>query len=110
MSLLGLGAPHSRRFHTRGRPLCAHTGQPASLPPLPRWDIALLACLALSEAPWVRDDLAALLWPGRSRDQSRASLRQELLHIRRAFGWAPNGNAGSGLLSLPLHLAEVDVV
>jgi TolB-like protein/DNA-binding SARP family transcriptional activator len=105
----GSGNPPLTRICLLGR-FAAWRADGAPAPRLGRRGVALLACLALSEAPWVRDDLAALLWPGRSRDQSRASLRQELLHIRRAFGWAPNGNAGSGLLSLPLDLAEVDVV
>lgn len=59
--------------------------------------VALLAMLTLTEVPPARDELAALLWPGRSTEQARGSLRQELLRLRRAFGWSAGG---------PLLLAE----
>lgn len=75
---------------------------------LGRRTMALLACLAMQDTPWARDDLAALLWPGRSLDQMRGSLRQELLRLRRAFGWSATGNGAS--LGLPPGQAEVDVV
>ncbi len=48
---------------------------------------AILAMLALSGAGAVaRDRLAATLWPDRSEEQARASLRQELSSLRRALG------------------------
>lgn len=50
-----------------------------------RRSMALLACLADPECAWTRERLAALLWPGRGVEQARASLRQELLRLRRAL-------------------------
>lgn len=79
---------------------------------LGRRTLALLACLAASPQPWSRDDLAELLWPGRSLNQRRGSLRQELLRLRRALGWkADTGAPGTELpLGLPPDAHRIDVV
>lgn len=79
---------------------------------LGRRAIALLACLAASRTPWSRDELASLLWPGRSLKQQRGSLRQELLRLRRALGWKPEiGTPGTELtLGLPIDVENIDVV
>jgi TolB-like protein len=47
---------------------------------------ALLACLAEADAGWTRERIVALLWPRSGAVQGRASLRQELLRLRRALG------------------------
>lgn len=48
---------------------------------------AILAMLALAPTAAVaRDRLAATLWPDRSEEQARASLRQELSKLRTALG------------------------
>lgn len=46
----------------------------------------LLACLAEPGMGWTRERIVALLWPDRGVEQGRASLRQELLRLRRALG------------------------
>lgn len=51
-----------------------------------RRSLALLTCLAVKESCWNRNEMATLLWPGRDPAQARASLRQELLRLREAFG------------------------
>lgn len=52
---------------------------------------AMLAMLALAPGGAIaRDRLAATLWPDRSEEQARASLRQELSSLRRVLG-ADNG-------------------
>ncbi|MGG5820044.1 BTAD domain-containing putative transcriptional regulator [Falsiroseomonas sp. HW251] len=96
-------APRARIRLLGGFEVHREDGAPVS--GLGRRGIALLACLALAEQPWTRDDLAALLWQGRSVEQARGSLRQELLRVRRALDW-PAG----GPLHLPSHLAEVDAI
>ncbi|WP_431271149.1 BTAD domain-containing putative transcriptional regulator [Dankookia sp. P2] len=78
---------------------------------LGRRTIALLACLSASDESWTRDDLAELLWSGRSLDQRRASLRQELLRLRRALGWRAGDDAApQGRVRLPEKAVEIDVV
>nr|WP_242481753.1 BTAD domain-containing putative transcriptional regulator [Paracraurococcus ruber] len=78
---------------------------------LGRRSVALLACLAAPQAPWSRDDLAALLWPGRSLRQRRGSLRQELLRLRRALGWPAPAAAASAEFPFGLPIdAGIDVV
>ena len=82
----------------------------APVPPLGRRTVALLACLALAPAPWPRDELAELLWPDRSPEQKRGSLRQEFLRLRQALGWPAGHRGGAGLpLWLPPDRAAVDV-
>lgn len=52
---------------------------------------ALVACLALSPPMgWSREQLSALLWGDRDERQARASLRQALAELRRAFGEPAN--------------------
>lgn len=46
----------------------------------------LVALLALSDGPRAREWLQAVLWPDRSRDQARVSLRQTLAEIRKSLG------------------------
>ena len=54
---------------------------------LPRKTRALLAYLIVRRGVAIpRESLAGLFWGGRSEDQARASLRQSLSLIRRAFG------------------------
>jgi TolB-like protein len=60
------------------------TGDVLSVPG--RRAAALLACLAEPEIGWTRERIVALLWPGRGEEHGRASLRQELLRLRRALG------------------------
>jgi TolB-like protein/Tfp pilus assembly protein PilF len=64
--------------------LHAADGRPATVPG--RRSAALLGCLAEPDAVWTRERLAGLLWPGRGPEHARASLRQELLRLRRAIG------------------------
>lgn len=47
---------------------------------------ALLVYLACERRAFSRDALAELLWPGRSREQSRAALRSAVHRLRRAIG------------------------
>ncbi|TPG59673.1 hypothetical protein EAH89_05400 [Roseomonas nepalensis] len=97
-------APEPSRAHVRLLgPFEARRADGAPVPGLGHRGVALLAVLALAEAPPARDELAALLWPGRRPEQARGSLRQELLRLRRAFGW-PAG----GPLLIPDALAGVD--
>ena len=57
------------------------------LTPLAKKARALLAYLALADArPQSRTKTASLLWADSSESQSRASLRQALMQIRRALG------------------------
>jgi DNA-binding SARP family transcriptional activator/TolB-like protein len=54
---------------------------------LPRKTRALLAYLIVRRGVAIpRESIAGLLWGGRSEDQARASLRQSLSLIRKAFG------------------------
>lgn len=54
---------------------------------LPKKTRALLAYLIIRRGVAIpRESLAGLFWGGRSEDQARASLRQSLSLIRRAFG------------------------
>jgi DNA-binding SARP family transcriptional activator len=58
-------------------------GAGRSLKPAARKDAALLAYLALRRRPTHRGILADLLWPDRSEEQARKSLRQSLVALRR---------------------------
>lgn len=69
-----------------------------------RRSIALLACLALVERPWRRTQLATLLWPDRGPEQARASLRQELLRLRKTFGPELEITTGEPGMLPPLRL------
>jgi TolB-like protein/Tfp pilus assembly protein PilF len=64
---------------------------------------AILAMLALSGTGAVaRDRLAATLWPDRSEEQARASLRQELSSLRRALG------NGAGIVTADATSVRID--
>jgi TolB-like protein/DNA-binding SARP family transcriptional activator len=64
---------------------------------------AILAMLALSGTGAVaRDRLAATLWPDRSEEQARASLRQELSSLRRALG------NGAGIVTADASSVRID--
>jgi DNA-binding SARP family transcriptional activator len=53
---------------------------------------AVLAYLAFHEGRAVyREEVAAAVWPGRDLDSARHSLRQTLVHIRRAIGKSETG-------------------
>ncbi len=56
--------------------------EPADLSPTGRKARALLARLALADAPLARDRLSALLWSRRSDAQAHASLRQCLVELK----------------------------
>jgi TolB-like protein len=84
-------------------------------PPIPRpgrRSIALMACLAVDpETVWTRDRLAALLWGRRSKEQARASLRQEIVRLRQSLGRNPvASDAVDGALRLRSDDLDVDVV
>src|SRR5262249_61115487 len=77
-----------------------------------RRSIALLACLAVDpDTVWTRDRLAGLLWGRRSPEQGRASLRQEIVRLRRALGRNPIvRDTACGELRLCNDDLEIDVV
>jgi len=84
-------------------------------PPLSRpgrKSIALIACLAVDpDTVWTRDRLAGLLWGTRSPEQGRASLRQEIVRLRRALGRNPIvRDTACGELRLCNDDLEIDVV
>jgi TolB-like protein/DNA-binding SARP family transcriptional activator len=57
---------------------------------------ALLACLAMETGEsWTRSRLATLLWDKRSEQQGRSSLRQELVQLRKDFGFTAPGEWGN---------------
>ncbi|BCM18739.1 BTAD domain-containing putative transcriptional regulator [Mesorhizobium sp. J8] len=66
---------------------------------------ALLVYLAMAGGrPQSRDKLAALLWEDRGEAQARASLRQELLVLRKALGLKGSelaGGSGEGIVLAP---------
>ncbi len=67
---------------------------------------ALLACLAVDQDKgWTRTRLATLLW-GRSEQQGRSSLRQELVQLRKDLGvTAPADWGDDTVIRLPLEIA-----
>src|SRR5262249_61479251 len=77
-----------------------------------RRSIALLACLAVDpETVWTRDRLAGLLWGRRRPEQARASLRQEIVRLRRALGKNPLIiNDADGSIRLHHEDFDIDVV
>lgn len=71
--------------------------------------IALLALLAMSEAPVSRDVLAATLWPERDREHARGALRRTLSVLRAGVG----GDAltvDRAVVGLVPDAADIDVV
>jgi TolB-like protein/predicted Zn-dependent protease len=72
---------------------------------------ALLACLVLSPGKaWPREKLMALLWSDRGEEQARASLRQALAELRRAFGEPSPLRAEHDAVSLDPAMISVDAV
>src|SRR6266851_41355 len=67
---------------------------------------ALLACLAIETGEsWTRSRLAILLW-GRSEQQGRSSLRQELGQLRKDLGVTQPGDWGhEPLVRLPKQIS-----
>ena len=71
---------------------------------------ALLTVLAVSPGTvWPRERLMALLWSDRGDEQARASLRQALAELRRAFGEPPALRAEHDAISLDPAALWVDV-
>lgn len=73
---------------------------------------ALIAYLAMHAGRFqARDKLAALLWPDRSSEQARHSLRQAMYVVRKALGsdGASIMVSGNGGLAVDPTLVEVDV-
>jgi TolB-like protein len=82
----------------------------ALLPVPGRRGAALLACLADGDTDWTREQIVALLWPDRGVEQGRASLRQELLRLRRALGLPATEPAErDGLLRFSPELLAFDL-
>jgi len=72
---------------------------------------ALLALLALSPGMvWPREKLMATLWSDRNEEQARASLRQALTELRRAFGETSALRTEHDTISLDPGALFVDVV
>ena len=84
-------------------------GLPLTLPT--RKAQALLAYLALRpDPPPHRDSLAALLWPDRTDDQARASLRHAVYELRRALGASPDVLKTEGdTVTVDAGLVDLDV-
>src|SRR5262249_5353292 len=79
--------------------------------PLGRRGRALLACLALSPGkPWSREKVMGLLWSDRGEEQARASLRQALAELRRAFGEPSPLRADHDAISLDPAMIAVDAI
>jgi DNA-binding SARP family transcriptional activator/pimeloyl-ACP methyl ester carboxylesterase len=91
-------------FHARLEP-----GLPLTLPT--RKAQALLAYLALHPEPAPhRDSLAALLWPDRTDDQARASLRHAVYELRRALAGSPGVLRTEGdTVAVDAGLVDLDV-
>ena len=72
---------------------------------------ALLAYLALHPDPAPhRDSLAALLWPDRTDDQARASLRHALYELRRTLAGSPGVLRTEGdTVTVDAGLVDLDV-
>jgi DNA-binding SARP family transcriptional activator len=72
---------------------------------------ALLACLALPAGkPWSRRTLMGLLWSSRGEEQARASLRQALAELRRAFGEPSPLVADNDMVALDPAIVSADAV
>ncbi|HEU4439311.1 MAG TPA: alpha/beta fold hydrolase [Methylomirabilota bacterium] len=84
-------------------------GLPLALPT--RKAQALLAYLALRpDPPAHRDSLAALLWPDRTDDQARASLRHAVYELRRALAASPDVLKTEGdTVTVDAGLVDLDV-
>ena len=84
-------------------------GLPLALPT--RKAQALLAYLALRpDPPAHRDSLAALLWPDRTDDQARASLRHAVYELRRALAASPDILKTEGdTVTVDAGLVDLDV-
>ena len=68
-------------------PFAAHAVGGPPISRLGRRSIAIIACLAVDpDTVWTRDRLAGLVWGRRRVEQSRASLRQEIVRLRQALG------------------------
>jgi DNA-binding SARP family transcriptional activator/pimeloyl-ACP methyl ester carboxylesterase len=91
-------------FHARLEP-----GLPLTLPT--RKAQALLAYLALHPEPAPhRDSLAALLWPDRTDDQARASLRHAVYELRRALAGSSGVLRTEGdTVAVNVGLVDLDV-
>jgi TolB-like protein/DNA-binding SARP family transcriptional activator len=78
---------------------------------LSRRGIAVLACIAVEpRGAWTRQALASLLWHGRDPPHARASLRQELLRVRKELDVPRGSSWGSATrLALPEELLDIDV-
>src|SRR5262250_2401131 len=89
----------------------ARTGTPFDLPT--RKSRALLAYLALAPgATRSREQLAGTLWERSAEEQARASLRQTLSTLRKAFARAPAPviQADGDLIFLEATAIEVDAL
>lgn len=78
-----------------------------------RRSLLLLAMLAMSAGrPWARGKIAGILWCDRGEAQARASLRQELYHLRRGLDAAqpPPLRVEGDLVTLDQGNAGIDVV
>jgi TolB-like protein/DNA-binding SARP family transcriptional activator len=81
-------------------------GAAVSLPG--RQSMAVLACLGLADDFTVaRERLADLIWPRRGAEQASASLRQELVRLRRTVG--REVLPGAGTTSQPVRLDATDI-
>jgi TolB-like protein len=74
-----------------------------------RRSLCLLACLAQTESRWLRQELATLLWHGRAPEQTRGSLRQELVRLRHAFGPLLDESHSNPYYMAPLAPDRVEV-
>jgi DNA-binding SARP family transcriptional activator len=80
----GIVAQVSVKVALLGPPRVERDGEPVRFDT--RKAVALLAHLALAEAPRSRDSLCELLWPRHDPDQARGALRRTLSTLRRAIG------------------------
>src|SRR3546814_5553554 len=80
------GSAKNERYAVAATPILRLLGdfavEPADLFPTGRKARALLARLALADAPLARDRLSALLWSRRPDTQAHASLRQCLVELK----------------------------
>ena len=81
-----------------GPPHLARGGDPVTVDT--RKAVALLALLALSEAPRTREQLTILLWPEHDRAHARAALRRTLSTLKKAVG--------DGVLSIDREVLAID--
>jgi len=88
-----------------------HSAEGRATIPAGRKVRALLACLALSPGQaWPREKLMALLWSDRGDGQARASLRQALAEMRRAFVEPSPVRAERDAIGLDPTLLAVDAL